>query len=218
MPATTEDRRPAPGRAAPSVRRIAVALTQAGLTPNQVSLLGVFWSVAAGAAWLLLPTTEGFGRSALCLAAALFLGLRLLCNLLDGVMAIEGGQGSSTGEFFNELPERVSDVIVFVAAGVAAGHDAPSLALGLGAALVAVLAAYVRVFGVSLGQRADFSGPFAKPQRMAAMAAASVLAAGEPWLWSADRALDAGLWLCLAGTALTVARRVGRLYRRLSPR
>jgi phosphatidylglycerophosphate synthase len=54
--------------------------------------------------------------------------LRLLCNLLDGMVAIEGGFKTKTGEIFNELPDRLSDALILIGAAysvptVAATHD-----------------------------------------------------------------------------------------------
>ena len=40
----------------------------------------------------------------------------LLANLLDGLVAVEGGRRSPTGELFNEVPDRVSDVLVLAGA------------------------------------------------------------------------------------------------------
>jgi phosphatidylglycerophosphate synthase len=76
------------------------------------------------------------------LVGAAAVQLRLLCNLLDGLVAIEGGRGSATGELFNELPDRVSDVLALVAAGYAVTWVAWAPELGWAAALAAVLTAY----------------------------------------------------------------------------
>jgi len=40
-----------------------------------------------------------------------------LCNLLDGMVAIEHGKQSQLGVLYNELPDRVSDSVLFVALG-----------------------------------------------------------------------------------------------------
>src|SRR5439155_982956 len=117
----------------------------------------------------------------------------LLCNLLDGMVAIEGGLQSKSGDVFNEVPDRVSDALILVGAGYA---TAPALglawagALGSAAALLAVLTAYVRALGAALGTGQDFRGPMAKPHRMAALTAACLAGAFEPVIqpptgWSA---------------------------------
>ena len=87
-------------------------------------------------------------------------------------MAIECDRRSPTGELFNELPDRVSDVLALVAAGYAVTWVGWAPELGWTAALAAVLTAYVRALGGSLGLAQDFSGPLAKPHRMALLTAA----------------------------------------------
>ena len=57
----------------------------------------------------------------------------------------------------------------------------------------------------------DFSGPMAKPHRMAAITAAAVLACFEP-LWDGrNEVLSIALWLIAAGAALTSLRRAAHL-------
>ena len=47
--------------------------------------------------------------------------LRLLCNLLDGMVAVEGGRSSPVGALYNEVPDRVADSLLLVALGYAVG-------------------------------------------------------------------------------------------------
>ena len=76
----------------------------------------------------------------LWLAAAVFIQLRLIANLLDGMVAVEGRKGGPTGDLWNEAPDRISDAAIFIGAGYAAGSAS---VLGFAAALVAVFVAYV---------------------------------------------------------------------------
>ena len=81
-----------------------------------------------------------------------------------------------------------------------------------------MLTAYLRAFGASLTGQQDFSGPFAKPQRMALLTAASLLTAierfwtAEPWI------MKAALWTIAAGTLITAVRRTRRLAASLRAR
>ncbi len=100
------------------------------------------------------------------LAAALCVQLRLLCNLLDGMVAIEGKRQSPTGALFNEGPGSFGGLAVHRRAGLCRSH-AP--ALGWFGALAAAVTAYIRVLGGSLGLPQDFRGPMAKPHRMAVL-------------------------------------------------
>jgi phosphatidylglycerophosphate synthase len=49
--------------------------------------------------------------------AAACIQFRLLCNLLDGMVAVEGGKGSVTGPIYNEAPDRIADVLILIGAG-----------------------------------------------------------------------------------------------------
>ena len=70
--------------------------------------------------------------------------LRLLANMLDGMVAIETGKASPAGAMYNEVPDSVSDAAMFLGAGYALGGQPP---LGYIAALLAVFLAYLRAQG-----------------------------------------------------------------------
>jgi hypothetical protein len=90
--------------------------------------------------------------------------------------------------------------------------------LGWSAAVLAVLTAYVRELGRGLGLPADFSGPMAKPHRMAVLTLACALAAAEPlWGWQ-GQVMTVALGLITLGAAVTVVRRTLGLARRLKAR
>lgn len=137
--------------------------------------------------------------------------LRLLCNVLDGLVAVEGGKKSAVGAIYNEFPDRVADSVLLVAAGYAAG--APSL--GWAAALLAALTAYIRVFGGSLGLEQCFLGPMAKQHRMAMLSLACVLAMVEAVAHLPHRSLLAALVIIAAGSALTCITRTRAIAREL---
>lgn len=99
----------------------------------------------------------------LLLVAPMFCYLRLWCNMLDGMVAIASKKASLRGEILNEVPDRISDVIIFV--GVA--HSGIyQLELGYWAAIMAVFTAYIGTFGQAVGVQREFSGIMAKPWRM----------------------------------------------------
>src|SRR4029453_6658606 len=104
--------------------------------------------------------------------AGLFIKVGRLANMLDGMVAVEGGKGGPTGDLWNEAPDRVADAAILVGAGFATGTTP---LLGFGAALMAVFVAYVRALGASVGAGQIFLGPQAKPQRMAVMTVACLL-------------------------------------------
>jgi phosphatidylglycerophosphate synthase len=205
-------RRPIAARGHPLSRRAAARLVAWGVPADAISVASFFFALAAG---LLLALATPETRLA-WLGAALLIELRLLCNMLDGMVALAKGAGSRLGALYNELPDRFSDIAVLVGLGYAPGS---SPWLGFAAALAAVMTAYVSAFGQAQGQPPDFSGPFAKPQRMQATALACLacfllpLIGHDPLAWS----LPAwALGLIALGTAATVARRLLRLGRRLA--
>jgi len=133
------------------------------------------------------------------LSAIAFIQLRLMCNLLDGMVAIEGGKHSALGSLYNEFPDRIADSLLIVALGYAVGD--PSL--GWFAALVAALTAYVRVFGGALGLKQTFAGPMAKQHRMAVMTAGLALNIPESVLFATHKALFIALIIIAAGSVIT---------------
>lgn len=191
------NRRPLETRKAAWAKALARALVASAVTPNQISVLSIgFALLGAGllAGW---PTPAGFVLAAACVQ------LRLLCNLLDGMVAIEGGKQSPVGVLYNEFPDRIADSLFLIALGHAAGHDW----LGWLMALLAALTAYIRVTGGSLGLAQDFRGPQAKPHRMAVMTFALLIGAAELYWRGSVQALLAASVLITAGTALTCALR-----------
>ncbi len=102
----------------------------------------------------------------LLLIAPLLCYLRLWLNMLDGMVAIESARASKRGELVNDLPDRISDVLIF--AGVAhSGLCNPFVAYWT--AILALLTAYVGLFGQALGAGRRFEGIMSKPWRMVAL-------------------------------------------------
>jgi phosphatidylglycerophosphate synthase len=196
-------RRPIASRNAAWSKRTAAWLARTGVTPNQISVASMV--CAALAAVLLCGAAHTLGglRAGLLIGAIVACQGRLLCNLFDGMVAIEGGLAAMDGPFWNEFPDRVSDTLILVAAGYAAG----SLALGWAAAALAIATAYVRELGRAVGAPADYRGPMAKQHRMALLCAALAVSAIEPfWNWQ-GQSLQIALLVIALGSGLTVLRR-----------
>jgi len=197
-------RRPLKTRSAAWARSLAAMLVGMRVSPNAISVIGVAIALLGGG---LLAT---IGHGVLPIWLALFGGaacvqLRLLCNMLDGLVAVEGGLKSRAGDLFNELPDRLEDTALLVGGGHAAG----CAELGWLCAALALLTAYLRALGGSLGQPQDFCGPGAKPHRMFCLTLGCLAAIVS------FPALGWSLWVIAAVTLLTAARRTVRLYRRL---
>nr|WP_226895632.1 CDP-alcohol phosphatidyltransferase family protein [Luteolibacter marinus] len=203
-------RRPLKTRSAEWAVTLAKVLTTAGVTPNTISAfsvvaagLGGLGFVAAGSG--AIPGEGGW------LAAAGCIQLRLICNLMDGMVAIEGGRKSATGDLWNEIPDRLADTVLLFCAGWAVGLPW----VGAIAGWAAVMTAYLRVSGAALTGEHDFCGPFAKQQRMAALTVAALLSAAEP-LWNGHgEVMRFAILLIAAGTLVTIVRRILRLAAKL---
>jgi len=90
--------------------------------------------------------------------------------------------------------------------------------LGWSAAAFAVMTAYLREVGRAEGIGVDFSGPMAKPHRMAVVTAAALLSIAEP-LWDGrGGVLEIALWIVTLGALITALRRARRLVKRLRGR
>jgi len=85
--------------------------------------------------------------------------------------------------------------------------------VGGGAAWAAVMTAYVREAGSSLTGGHDFCGPFAKPQRMAALTVAALVTAFDSLPAGDARVMRVGLMVIAVGTVLTIGRRIVRMGR-----
>ena len=166
MPIETSGRRPLKTRDWPFFKSLAAWLARNGATPNGISFMSIVFGCLAGAAFAATSHFEGWALRACWLAAAACIQLRLIANLLDGMVAVEGRKGGPVGDLWNEAPDRVSDAAIFIGAGYAVGSEP---LLGFGAALVAVFVAYVRALGASVGAGQIFLGPMAKQQRMFVM-------------------------------------------------
>jgi phosphatidylglycerophosphate synthase len=173
----------------------------------------VVFSVVGASALLLGARSSAHGL--LFVLTAVCIQLRLLSNLLDGLIAIEGGRQTKVGELYNEIPDRVADVALLVAAGYASNHGQSGAALGWNASVLAVVTAYIRAVGARRGQPQDFCGPQAKPHRMFLLTVACMLAFVEKWEGWPPRMLFIFLIVINLGTFLTCVRRTIRLARQL---
>jgi phosphatidylglycerophosphate synthase len=203
-------RRPIAARDTRWAARAAVRLANAGVTPNQISVASVFFSLIGGAAMLATRWTGPRGDAALFVLAILGIQCRLLCNLFDGMVALEGGKAGKAGEVFNDFPDRVADPILLACAGYAAG-GVWGVGLGWAAACMALMTAYVRVLGRSLGAKIYFIGPMAKQHRMAVLTATCAICAIATFAHRERLVLKLALGVIGLGCLITVIRRTKKV-------
>src|SRR5437868_6206968 len=194
-------------------RRIANAATRLcvrlGIHPDAISYASV---VAALFAALCFWRSQNM--PALLLVAPGFCYIRLWLNMLDGMVAIAAGKASWRGEILNDLPDRVSDVIIF--AGVAhSGWMNPFLSYW--AAIFALLTAYIGIFGQAIGRHREFGGWMSKPWRMVALHIGAWATLAFLWWNDADirfHHLSILDWTCLliiVGCVQTIVVRLKRI-------
>ena len=220
MPVTEKEtsRRPLKSRDTGWAKAFAAALARRKVTPNSISVASVVF--AAGSAATLFVSGQDFAhpRWLWLLVAAAFIQLRLLCNLLDGMVAVEGGMKTKSGEVFNDFPDRIADSLIFIATGYATLGLPYGIVLGWSAALLAVFTAYVRMLGGAAGLPQSFIGPMAKQQRMAVMTIACILSTFETYLLRAGTVFWISLIVINAGCVVTIVRRTWIIVRELESR
>lgn len=210
-----ESRRPIANvfrRTAHAAVRVAV---RAGIHPDVFSYASI---VSAGiAAWFFWKSATHPRYIAIAVAFAF---LRLWLNMFDGMVALAAGKASKRGEIVNDLPDRVSDVIIF--AGVAhSGWCYPFYAYWV--AIAAVIVAYVGLFGQAVGVQREFSGVMAKPWRIVALSIGALVTMvlvlrRQPLVYGGMTVLDWTHIVILIGCAQTVIVRLSRIFKALDVR
>jgi phosphatidylglycerophosphate synthase len=213
-------RRPLQARQWRWAKAWAARLARKGMSPNFISTVSVGFALLATAAFVATRFVHhGWLVGLMMLVAIAGIQARLLCNLLDGMVAVEGGKGSKSGEIYNDFPDRLSDSIILIAAGYAAAAAPGAVELGWAAALLAVMTAYVRVLGRSIGSAVYFAGPMAKQHRMAVLTGACIVAGALACFWRGHAwAIWAALVVSNVGCVITVVRRLRLIVRELESR
>ena len=204
----TEARRPLASRSTRWAAFLAKTAVGVGFTADGISILSLVFAAGGSAALIWLPGPWNL------LACAVGIQLRLLCNLLDGMVAIEGGKKSKVGALYNEVPDRLADSLFLVALGYAIGMPW----LGWLAALAAAVTAYIRVLGGTFGLTQDFRGPMAKPHRMATMTVGCLLAIAEFYFFDNPRVLQLSAWVIAIGALITCGTRLLAISAQLKAR
>jgi phosphatidylglycerophosphate synthase len=206
------DRRPIATRNRKWAQAATAWLAARNVSPNAISIAGMCACIVAGIA---LGLTSISDYPILWLIAAGGAQLRLTANMLDGMVALASGRSSKIGELYNEVPDRISDIAVFIGAGFAWGGN---VTLGYIATILAIFTAYIRAAGKIAGAPNEFCGPMAKQHRMLVITLVCLYSAITPRSWQMIAFDDSHIGLvtlCLAviiaGCVITVIRRVSRI-------
>jgi phosphatidylglycerophosphate synthase len=197
-------------RTARSATRFCV---RAGIHADAISYFSVVAAaIAAFCFW------QSWRHPALLIVAPLFCCLRLWCNMLDGMVALAAGEASWRGEVLNDLPDRISDVLIFVGAAHS-GWMHPLF--GYWAAMMSLGTAYIGMLGQAVGAQREFSGLMSKPWRMVTLGLGAWLTYAL-FQWNHGGTFIGRLrtleWTCLlviVGCFQTSAQRLARILRLL---
>ena len=165
-----------------------------GLTPNQVSILGIALAVLSAITywqWKLHPIL-------LILAPLLMLASGLL-DALDGALARLYGEATKFGGFFDSLLDRYADAVIIC--GIILG-GLTEVTWGLAALMGSLLVSYARARAEAAGVKMESVGLAERAERLVLLALASFLS----FVWL--EALSWGVLFLAILTNLTVVQRV----------
>ena len=208
-------RRPIKARQTNWADSIARRLAGYGLKPNHISLLSVVFAAAAGLCIIFTPKVSMAVSAVLFIISAIAIQMRLLCNLFDGMVAVECGLKTQSGEIFNDLPDRIADPIILISIGYAIPSIQFASEVAWLAGILAVLTAYVRVLGSSAGTPHYFLGPMAKQHRMAIVTVALIVSAITVHRQWHQQILFVTLIIIALGCLLTIVRRTYKIIHQL---
>ena len=181
---------------------VVAGLERSGVSPDAVTLSAIPLAVVGAALLLVSPTVPG-----VLLAIPLVALARLVLNLLDGSLARRTGRMHPRGELYNELADRVSDILLLAPVAFLPGAQRETVLLGV---VVAGFASYAGLASKAAGAERVYRGILSKPGRMALLAVSSlaVVLVGEA-AWGPFGPI------LLAGAALTAIERIAVGVRRL---
>ena len=136
--------------------RVATRLDRAGVTPNQITAIGLCLAFSSGLAAL---------RGHLYIGIILF-AVAVFCDALDGSVARGTNRGTKFGLYFDGISDRFSELF-FVAGAVFGAGVPPSAFLVIGGAFALLFA---RVYSRTHGRDHVFT-TFGRPERVALLIA-----------------------------------------------
>jgi CDP-diacylglycerol--glycerol-3-phosphate 3-phosphatidyltransferase len=180
-----------------SLRPVGSGLKKAGITADQLTVLGLVLSAACA-----VTVANGWLFLGWCLLAA-----SAVPDVLDGAVAKASGTASPRGAFFDSVVDRVSDTLVLggLAWYLASTHSAHTAILPLAIVGASNLVSYERARAESLGFTAR-GGLMERAERM--------IAIGLGLLFSV--VMIPLLWVMLALTLFTAVQRFVMVWRQAS--
>ncbi len=175
-------------------------LHRLGLTPNQISVIGVFAAFVAAVFYFAWWSNRFF-----LIIAPIFFLLSGFCDALDGVVARLHGEITLFGGFLDSLLDRYADAFVLVAIIASGLCDA---FWGSVALVGSLLVSYTRARAEATGVTMETIGLAERAERMVILAISSFVA----FFWL--EALNWSIRLLAVLTNLTVLQRSIYFYKR----
>jgi len=164
-----------------------------GLTPNQVSILGIALAVLSA-----ITYWQWKINSFLLILAPLLMLASGLLDALDGALARLYGEATNFGGFFDSLLDRYADAIIIC--GIILG-GLTEVSWGLAALMGSLLVSYARARAEAAGVKMESVGLAERAERLVLLALASFLS----FFWL--EALGWGVLVLAILTNLTVIQR-----------
>lgn len=202
------DRRPLKSRGSAWAKNIASFLAGTGITPNQISILSVVMSLCSLILFYFSQDHKYF-----LLLAAVFIQLRLLCNLFDGMVAVEHKKKTASGDIFNDAPDRFADLFIIMGLSLSIRDLPYAIHIGWAASVFAIMTAYIRVLGRSVGTESYFIGPMAKQHRMFLITLTAIIEFGLSFTQVSFSLSYIILIIIFIGSLFTTFRRLNRIIK-----
>ncbi|WP_172295315.1 CDP-alcohol phosphatidyltransferase family protein [Pseudoruegeria sp. HB172150] len=172
-------------------------LARAGLTPNQVTALGLALIILASLAYLWHRSPWIYG---------LTLAFAFVFDALDGAVARQTGLSSKVGGYFDAMVDRYQELIVLLAIGWVTGHWALALLAFSGAMLTSYAKARTAI--ETPVSNTDWPDLFERMERIIYLCFLLLLAGLLPWNW----VLPAGLTVYAILCHVTALQRIRRAF------
>jgi len=179
----------------PMWERMARPLARAGLTPNQVTALGLVLILLASAAYLGHRNHWIYG---------LTLALAFVFDALDGAVARQTGLSSKVGGYFDAMVDRYQELVVMLAIGHVTGLWVWVL-LGFAGAMITSYAKARTAIETPVSNT-DWPDFFERLERVIYLCVMLVIAGVTGWTW----VLSGGLILYALLCHVTALQRAGR--------
>jgi CDP-diacylglycerol--glycerol-3-phosphate 3-phosphatidyltransferase len=176
-----------------------------GLTPNAITVTGTVGVVAAALAFY--PRGNLFWGTVVITVFVLF-------DMFDGAVARVTGSGSRWGAFLDSTMDRIADAAIFSGlilwlAGTK--HDMVLMAVALFCLVAGAIVSYIKARAEGLGFTCNVGIAERSERLVVVLVAAGLHGLHVPY------ALNVGLWLLAAASAVTVAQRLAVVYKQAAP-